>query len=256
VTTRRRVLLIEDNFVIALATRALLEDEGWEVTGPVASVAEALVAADDAWDCAIVDLDLRGESAVPVAEALQARGCPFVLLSGAVDGAGAASLGDDVPRLSKPVDPRRLLAALGAAQREPAQPPPARPSASPRGAPRGAAAPFAGKRVLIVEDNFLVAASTAEMIRRLGCHALGPVATPADALSALSDDCDAVLLDLNLRGESSLPVAEALQERGLPFAFVTGYQEGWATKGMENVPRLLKPVTPGLIRETLALLLA
>ena len=108
------VLVVEDEFLIAMYLEVLLERHGWHVLGPAASVAEALRLLDDgsAPDVALLDVNLRGELVAPLAEALENRGVPFVLASAydrpdqmAEALAGAANVG-------KPFDEERLLAAL------------------------------------------------------------------------------------------------------------------------------------------------
>jgi DNA-binding response OmpR family regulator len=88
------------------------------VLGPVATVARALRLLDgggEVPDVALLDVDLRGEAATPVAARLRALGVPFVLAS-AYDGARLAALGlAGAPNVGKPADARRLLAALAEA---------------------------------------------------------------------------------------------------------------------------------------------
>ncbi len=110
---RRLVLVVEDEFLIALDLELLLREHGWRVLGPAGTVAEALrLLADERPDVALLDLNLRGELVTPVAEELRARGVPFVLAS-AYDGhkLGVAALAK-APSIGKPTDERRLLAAL------------------------------------------------------------------------------------------------------------------------------------------------
>ena len=81
-----------------------------------------------------------------------------------------------------------------------------------------------GMRVLIVEDSYLIAWSLRRMLSDLGCSVVGPAATVDQAIEMIEGDgCDAAILDVNLGAETSLPVAESLSSRGLPFFFVTGY---------------------------------
>ena len=78
----RLVLVVEDEFLIAMHLELLLQQHGWRVLGPAATVAEALrLLSGQTPDVALLDLNLRGELATPVAEELQARGVPFVLVS-------------------------------------------------------------------------------------------------------------------------------------------------------------------------------
>jgi two-component system, response regulator PdtaR len=113
----RLVLVVEDEFLIALDLALLLQEHGWRVLGPAATVAEALrLLADERPDVALLDLNLRGEPVTPVAEELRARGVPFVLAS-AYDSRGLTMVAAlaEVPNLGKPTDERRLLAALAQA---------------------------------------------------------------------------------------------------------------------------------------------
>ena len=112
----RLVLVVEDEFLIALDLELLLLRRGWRVLGPAATVAEALrLLRGETPEVALLDVNLRGEPVTPVAEALRARGVPFVLAS-AYGGHGptAAALAG-APAVGKPTDERRLLAALARA---------------------------------------------------------------------------------------------------------------------------------------------
>jgi DNA-binding response OmpR family regulator len=112
------VLLAEDEVIIAIHLEEALGGAGWEVVGPVADVGSALgLAARERLDAALLNVGLRGERSFPVAEALAARGVPFVFLSGAAarnlpPGPLAAA-----PRLDKPYLLEDVLAALAAAAR-------------------------------------------------------------------------------------------------------------------------------------------
>lgn len=81
-----------------------------------------------------------------------------------------------------------------------------------------------GKRVLLVEDEFLVALLVEDALTEAGCVVLGPFSRVRQALDALHGlEVDAAVLDVNVAGEMVFPVAEALEARGVPFLFVTGY---------------------------------
>ncbi len=78
-----RVLVVEDEFLLAMMVEDILTDEGCIVVGPFARVAEALVAAaKEPVDLAILDVNVAGEKVFPVAEVLDGRGVPFLLLTG------------------------------------------------------------------------------------------------------------------------------------------------------------------------------
>lgn len=99
-------------------------------------------------------------------------------------------------------------------------------------------------RVLVVEDEAIIALAIEDMLAELGCNAVGPALTAEAAKRhAQSDEFDAAVLDINLRGESSEGVAWALRDRGVPFCFSTGYESGDVPSGFEAVPLLRKPYT-------------
>ncbi len=83
---------------------------------------------------------------------------------------------------------------------------------------------IAGRRVLVVEDDLLVAQSIASHLQAMGCEVIGPVATSDDACALVkSRPIDAAILDVNLSAGTSAPIARALAGRRTPFVFVTGY---------------------------------
>lgn len=105
----QRILVVEDEAIIAIDVAAALEDSGYEVIGPVGSVYEALQLLDKV-QChgAVVDVDLAGETADPVAERLMKAGIPFVTVSGSSrDTAGKAY--ENSPFLTKPILTQRLI---------------------------------------------------------------------------------------------------------------------------------------------------
>ena len=101
--------------------------------------------------------------------------------------------------------------------------------------------PLAGRRILVVEDEMLVLMSIETSLDDLGCTATS-VGTVDDALAKLADTSfDAAMLDVNLRGEQSYPVAEALAHRGIPFVFSTGYGHHAERPEFADRPVLRKP---------------
>ncbi|HSN70097.1 MAG TPA: response regulator [Steroidobacteraceae bacterium] len=86
---------------------------------------------------------------------------------------------------------------------------------------------IAARRILVVEDEYLIAADLARQLEAAGVEVLGPVPTVAAALDLLArtSDVDGAVLDVNLRGENVLPVAATIRERGIPFVFATGYDK-------------------------------
>jgi two-component SAPR family response regulator len=106
------------------------------------------------------------------------------------------------------------------------------------------AADLAGLRILIVEDEFLLAMELETLLHQRGCTVLGPVSSVGQALSVLDDEqLDLALLDVNLKGERATPVAAALQARGVPFVLITGYSGVQLSEPeLRAAPRIDKPV--------------
>jgi CheY-like chemotaxis protein len=103
---------------------------------------------------------------------------------------------------------------------------------------------LAGLRVLIVEDEAMIAMLLEDQLDELGCVPIGPATSVRDALARVeAESIDAAVLDLNLRGARSYPVAEALAARGLPFLFITGYGQSGLDPQYQNEPVLQKPFT-------------
>jgi PAS domain S-box-containing protein len=106
-------------------------------------------------------------------------------------------------------------------------------------------------RVLVVEDDVLVATSLRSMLDQLGCEVLGPVASPDEACQIVrTKDPDAAILDVNLSPGTSAAVARTLLLRGRPFTFVTGYSSIKALPDDLRGHRVLaKPVTKEMLED-------
>ena len=112
------VLVVEDEFLIAMDLELLLERHGWRVLGPAATVAAALrllEQSEEPPDAALLDVNLQDELVTPVAAALKGRGVPFVLASAYDPLDHIAPALAAVPNVGKPFDKERLLAALTSA---------------------------------------------------------------------------------------------------------------------------------------------
>jgi CheY-like chemotaxis protein len=97
-----------------------------------------------------------------------------------------------------------------------------------------------GARVLIVEDDFVVAMAANDMVECLGGVVVGTAHSVAAAKEKIRQPgFDWVMLDVNLNGELSLCIAAELQERQIPFVFCSAYS--YAFDGFEHVPRVTKP---------------
>ena len=112
---------------------------------------------------------------------------------------------------------------------------------------------LSGRRVLVVEDEALVAMLVEDALLDAGAEVVGPVATVAEALLLLKGQLpEAAVLDLNLAGETSTPVADELARRGVPFVVATGYGADGLPPGHANVPVLAKPYDPADLTAALA----
>lgn len=99
-----------------------------------------------------------------------------------------------------------------------------------------------GLRVLLVEDNFLIADDIEQELREAGCRIIGPAPRVERGLAlATTEPLDGALLDVNLSGEMCFPIADVLIERGIPFMFLTGYGEAAVPPAYRAMPRLSKP---------------
>lgn len=110
-----------------------------------------------------------------------------------------------------------------------------------------------GRRVLIVEDESLVAMLLETILEDMGCEPVGPAANVDDGLGLAQGDgvLDAALLDVNVAGRQVFPIAEALRRRGVPFVFSTGYGEGGLPEEWRGLPTLQKPFTEAAVRAAL-----
>jgi CheY-like chemotaxis protein len=97
-------------------------------------------------------------------------------------------------------------------------------------------------RILVVEDEMLVAMNIEDMLLDLGHEVAGIAGRLAPAL-ALAEEAafDLAMLDVNLAGEASFPVADVLRGRGIPFLFATGYGAAGIAEGYRSAPVLQKP---------------
>lgn len=103
-------------------------------------------------------------------------------------------------------------------------------------------APLQGLRILVVEDEMMVAMLMEDLLELFGCTIVGPAASIAMALRLIAAEAvDGAMLDLNLAGHSVYPVADELARRGIPFIFVTGYGSQELEGDHNDRPKLPKP---------------
>lgn len=102
--------------------------------------------------------------------------------------------------------------------------------------------PPSGTRVLIVEDDSIIAMTAEDMLDEVGCKTAAIASSVAEALARTEDtEFDIALLDLNLRNENSLPVAQRLRDTGKRFIFATGYDGLPPGCGFTDTPVISKP---------------
>jgi len=112
-----------------------------------------------------------------------------------------------------------------------------------------------GRRLLVVEDDYLIAVDLARDLARRGAEVVGPAGSVRDALAlveAEGDRLDGAVLDINLRDQRVYPVADALAARGVPFVFLTGYDAWVIPDAHAGVPRCEKPVSSTLLARMLS----
>lgn len=98
------------------------------------------------------------------------------------------------------------------------------------------------RRVLVVEDEMMILMMIESMLASLGCESVSVAATVDQALALIDEEeFDAAMLDVNLNGVQSHPVAAALAAHGVPFVFSTGYSDHGVTDGYGDRPVLKKP---------------
>ena len=125
--------------------------------------------------------------------------------------------------------------------------------------PQPSALSLDGKKVFVVEDDGLIAIDVTDVLQQAGAIVIGPYGHLAEGLSAAAEkDFDVALLDVNLRGIPSWPIASLIQERGIPVVLSTGYSESFRRPAaMAKLPTVSKPYdTKRLLGELTAALSA
>ncbi len=110
----------------------------------------------------------------------------------------------------------------------------------------------AGLRVLLAEDEPLIAMDGEATLRAMGVQLVVLARSVSEGLNAIgSSALDAAFLDLRLGADTSVPLAERLADSGVPFAFLTGYQGDAIPPTFKDRPVVAKPFTPDLLLRTL-----
>lgn len=116
---------------------------------------------------------------------------------------------------------------------------------------------LSGKQILVVEDEYFIASDLRRALGTEEAVVVGPVSGLSAGLElAKRDDLDAALLDVNLEGDSSLAIADRLTTKGVPFIFVTGYDDWALPDAYRHVPRVSKPFAVPMVLDALNQLLA
>lgn len=109
-----------------------------------------------------------------------------------------------------------------------------------------------GRRLLVVEDEAMICMLLEDMLEDLGCILVGTAGNIAQALSAVeSKQFDAAVLDLNLNGQQTTFVAEALRAKDIPFIYATGYGSPALRAEFESQTVLTKPFTQSQLESAL-----
>ena len=100
-----------------------------------------------------------------------------------------------------------------------------------------------GKRIMLLEDEAIIAFAVEDMLIELGCTIVGPALNLDEAMALATDDqdIDAAILDVNINNGRSYSVAKALAQRGVPFVFASGYDESGVAWDGEPVEIIAKP---------------
>jgi CheY-like chemotaxis protein len=109
-----------------------------------------------------------------------------------------------------------------------------------------------GLRVMVVEDEALIALHLQDMLADLGCRVVAVFSSLAQAEAAAPTvETDAAVLDINVAGREVFPVATILADRGIPVVFSTGYGAGMLPERWRAYPIVAKPFDPGALRQGL-----
>lgn len=103
-------------------------------------------------------------------------------------------------------------------------------------------AKLAGKRVLVIEDEYMIADDLRRLFEANGTTVAGPYSSSASAMNALPEETfDCAVLDIALSGNAVYPLAAELRRRNTPFAFLTGFSRDGVHPDFADIPMLEKP---------------
>lgn len=111
----------------------------------------------------------------------------------------------------------------------------------------------AGSRILVVEDDLLIAMDIEDVLETHGCLVIGPCGRLDQALAAVGPQIDGAIVDLNLRGENTFPLLDRLREHKVPTVVCSGYVELPEVRAkLAELPVLSKPCSPDKLVEVLS----
>ena len=109
------------------------------------------------------------------------------------------------------------------------------------------------RRILVVEDELLIGLDVRATLQSVGCVVLGPIATVDAAVKTVrADRLDAAVLDINLGGDLSFPIADALAKANVPYLFLTAYARVDLPEPYSYRTVLAKPFSPSVLLKGLA----
>jgi CheY-like chemotaxis protein len=112
---------------------------------------------------------------------------------------------------------------------------------------------LSNRRVLVVEDEMMIAMLIEDMLEEFGCTLVGPATTVPRALELIAkENVEIAVLDLNLDGQDTYAIADALRQKNVPFIFATGYGSTGLRQEYGNRPVLQKPFQAQALENALA----
>lgn len=109
------------------------------------------------------------------------------------------------------------------------------------------------RQVLIVEDEYLVAMELEELLKEMGYQVVGPAARMNEAMELARDaDIDFAVLDINVAGTKSFPIADILRQRNIPFVFASGYGSDGLVDGYRDEAIVRKPYELDELKQAIA----
>jgi DNA-binding NtrC family response regulator len=108
------------------------------------------------------------------------------------------------------------------------------------------AATLQGRRILVIEDDYLVGIVLADLLEEAGAEVVGPIGEVDEAVTFIKDNggaFDSAVLDVNLNGRKSYPIADALVSQSISFVFTTGYGAEAIDEAYRRYPRCEKPIS-------------